>query len=231
MAEKAAADEKKDKADGAKPAGPPPVPCESQGSSVHGTGECKPCAWFWKPQGCRNGKDCAHCHMCDKEELKNRKKRKAAETKKEKQQEKDAEDRRREDRIVRRDEGRRSDVPSSPYGNFDSQKAPYDRGYGPLPPGHPYAYSYPPPDPRYPPPPHGYYPPPSSYSPYSYPPPPAYGYPPPPAYGYPPPNYPPPSYGAHPPSARPPSHDRRPGSDPYDSASDSESPTPKRRKA
>lgn len=30
---------------------------ESLGSKAHGTGECKPCAWYWKPQGCRNGKE------------------------------------------------------------------------------------------------------------------------------------------------------------------------------
>lgn len=34
------------------------------GSSLHGTGECKPCAWFWKPQGCQNGKECIYCHLC-----------------------------------------------------------------------------------------------------------------------------------------------------------------------
>eukprot|EP00434_Breviolum_minutum_P003961 symbB.v1.2.003485.t1/scaffold198.1/size278664/1 len=36
--------------------------------------ECKPCAWYWKPQGCRNGKDCLHCHLCPCDEIKARKK-------------------------------------------------------------------------------------------------------------------------------------------------------------
>jgi len=49
-------------------------PQPSQGSDTHGTGECRPCAWFWKPQGCANGFDCRHCHMCPEGELKNRKK-------------------------------------------------------------------------------------------------------------------------------------------------------------
>merc|ERR1740117_864294 len=24
----------------------------SAGSATHGSGQCRPCAWFWKPQGC-----------------------------------------------------------------------------------------------------------------------------------------------------------------------------------
>lgn len=46
----------------------------SVGSELHGLGECKPCAWFWKSQGCQNGRDCLHCHLCPKSELKARKK-------------------------------------------------------------------------------------------------------------------------------------------------------------
>lgn len=46
----------------------------SVGSTYHGTGECKPCAWYWKPQGCRNGRDCLHCHLCPCDEIKVRKK-------------------------------------------------------------------------------------------------------------------------------------------------------------
>mmetsp|Transcript_29123 Transcript_29123/g.61890 ORF Transcript_29123/g.61890 Transcript_29123/m.61890 type:complete len:673 (+) Transcript_29123:108-2126(+) len=48
----------------------------SLGSVLHSTGQCKPCAWFWKPQGCQNGKDCHHCHLCPKDEIKARKKEK-----------------------------------------------------------------------------------------------------------------------------------------------------------
>jgi len=40
------------------------VALASLGSALHGTGECKPCAWFWKPQGCHNGQECLHCHLC-----------------------------------------------------------------------------------------------------------------------------------------------------------------------
>merc|ERR1712151_724819 len=48
----------------------------SVGSAMHGQGKCKPCAWFWKPQSCQSGMACAHCHLCPKDELKERKKAK-----------------------------------------------------------------------------------------------------------------------------------------------------------
>ena len=50
----------------------------SVGSILHGTGTCKPCAWFWKPQGCNNGADCGHCHMCPAGESKSRRQAKMA---------------------------------------------------------------------------------------------------------------------------------------------------------
>lgn len=50
----------------------------SVGSGVHGSGECRPCAWFWKPTGCQNGKECRHCHLCPAGELKQRKRTKLA---------------------------------------------------------------------------------------------------------------------------------------------------------
>lgn len=46
----------------------------SPGSASHGTGYCRPCAWFWKPGGCQNGLQCAHCHLCPEGEIKARKK-------------------------------------------------------------------------------------------------------------------------------------------------------------
>merc|ERR1719210_161121 len=54
------------------------TPQYSRGSAQHGTGQCRPCAWFWKPQGCGNGAECGHCHMCPEGELKARKKVKVA---------------------------------------------------------------------------------------------------------------------------------------------------------
>ncbi|CAJ1341342.1 unnamed protein product [Effrenium voratum] len=51
------------------------LPQQSVGAVLHGTGECRPCAWFWKPQGCRNGKECLHCHLCLSNEIKIRKKK------------------------------------------------------------------------------------------------------------------------------------------------------------
>merc|ERR1712050_594910 len=46
----------------------------SIGSELHSLGDCKPCAWFWRPQGCSNGEECRHCHTCDHNQLKIRKK-------------------------------------------------------------------------------------------------------------------------------------------------------------
>jgi len=46
----------------------------SRGSLLHASGQCKPCAWFWKAQGCRNDQNCQHCHLCPEGELKDRKK-------------------------------------------------------------------------------------------------------------------------------------------------------------
>eukprot|EP00927_Polykrikos_kofoidii_P073811 TRINITY_DN69830_c0_g1_i1.p1 TRINITY_DN69830_c0_g1~~TRINITY_DN69830_c0_g1_i1.p1 ORF type:complete len:572 (-),score=87.00 TRINITY_DN69830_c0_g1_i1:359-2074(-) len=57
---------------------PQPMLLPSVGSSGHGTGLCRPCAWFWKPQGCVNGQECLHCHLCPDGELKVRKKVKVA---------------------------------------------------------------------------------------------------------------------------------------------------------
>jgi hypothetical protein len=53
----------------------PSGPSESVGSKLHPL-ECKPCAWYWKPGSCTNGKDCMHCHLCSDTELKKRKKAK-----------------------------------------------------------------------------------------------------------------------------------------------------------
>jgi len=50
----------------------------SAGSNLHGTGMCRPCAWFWKAQGCQNGAACAHCHLCPEGELRERKRMKEA---------------------------------------------------------------------------------------------------------------------------------------------------------
>jgi len=51
-----------------------PQSVPSAGSSMHGTGLCRPCAWLWKPQGCQNGQECRHCHLCPEGELKARRK-------------------------------------------------------------------------------------------------------------------------------------------------------------
>mmetsp|Transcript_12376 Transcript_12376/g.33780 ORF Transcript_12376/g.33780 Transcript_12376/m.33780 type:complete len:477 (+) Transcript_12376:74-1504(+) len=48
----------------------------SAGSFLHGTGLCRPCAWLYKPNGCQNGAECKHCHVCPEGEIKARKKNK-----------------------------------------------------------------------------------------------------------------------------------------------------------
>lgn len=45
---------------------------------VHASGQCRPCAWFWRQQGCKNGDACGYCHKCPEGELKARKKNKIA---------------------------------------------------------------------------------------------------------------------------------------------------------
>lgn len=45
------------------------------GSALHDVNECRPCAFFWKPQGCVHGADCGFCHMCLPGALKARKKK------------------------------------------------------------------------------------------------------------------------------------------------------------
>jgi len=45
------------------------------GAQAHALGQCKPCAYFWyKKDGCRKGEECEFCHLCQKGEIKRRKK-------------------------------------------------------------------------------------------------------------------------------------------------------------
>mmetsp|Transcript_107612 Transcript_107612/g.299768 ORF Transcript_107612/g.299768 Transcript_107612/m.299768 type:complete len:296 (-) Transcript_107612:208-1095(-) len=50
----------------------------SRGSVLHMTGNCHPCAWFWKPVGCQSATECGFCHLCPDGVLKARKKAKQA---------------------------------------------------------------------------------------------------------------------------------------------------------
>lgn len=56
----------------------PPLQFLSRGSALHASGKCRPCGWFWKPEGCKNGRDCGHCHLCSAGEVKARRKAKLA---------------------------------------------------------------------------------------------------------------------------------------------------------
>jgi len=55
---------------------PPPEGTPSHGSTLHRIGGCRPCAWFWKAEGCKSGLDCTHCHLCPEGEMKLRRKMK-----------------------------------------------------------------------------------------------------------------------------------------------------------
>jgi hypothetical protein len=56
----------------------PPPGTPSHGSLMHSVGNCRPCSWFWKPEGCRNGDECLHCHLCPADEIKSRRRSKFA---------------------------------------------------------------------------------------------------------------------------------------------------------
>lgn len=54
--------------------GEPETTTAETGTAAHARGECRPCSYFWyKVDGCRNGHECAFCHLCEKGENKKRK--------------------------------------------------------------------------------------------------------------------------------------------------------------
>lgn len=46
----------------------------TEGSALHSQAQCKPCVFFWKPEGCESGRNCQFCHLCDPGEKKRRQK-------------------------------------------------------------------------------------------------------------------------------------------------------------
>lgn len=50
----------------------------SEGSALHDSGVCRPCAWYWKPSGCQKEFQCRFCHLCPDGEVKKQKKKKVA---------------------------------------------------------------------------------------------------------------------------------------------------------
>jgi len=50
----------------------------TRGSSLHESGQCRPCAWVYKTVGCTTGFDCDFCHLCPEGMLKAKKKTKMA---------------------------------------------------------------------------------------------------------------------------------------------------------
>jgi len=53
-------------------------PLWSLGSKLHGSGQCTPCAWLFKPRGCSLAGACTFCHTCPETEIKIRRKAKDA---------------------------------------------------------------------------------------------------------------------------------------------------------
>lgn len=54
----------------------------SSGAQAHALGQCTPCAYFWyKKDGCRKGDECQFCHLCQKGEIKRRKKQRVQQLK------------------------------------------------------------------------------------------------------------------------------------------------------
>jgi len=50
-------------------------PVWSVGAELHHICQCRPCAWYWRPgKGCLQGASCQFCHMCDRGEVKSRRK-------------------------------------------------------------------------------------------------------------------------------------------------------------
>lgn len=45
----------------------------TRASSRHCLGQCKPCAFAWKPEGCQSGAECKFCHFCPPGEKQRRK--------------------------------------------------------------------------------------------------------------------------------------------------------------
>eukprot|EP00929_Paragymnodinium_shiwhaense_P009530 TRINITY_DN113736_c0_g1_i1.p1 TRINITY_DN113736_c0_g1~~TRINITY_DN113736_c0_g1_i1.p1 ORF type:complete len:441 (+),score=4.33 TRINITY_DN113736_c0_g1_i1:67-1323(+) len=41
----------------------------SLGSAGHATGDCRPCAYFWRSTGCNRGEFCERCHLCTQEDF------------------------------------------------------------------------------------------------------------------------------------------------------------------
>lgn len=66
-------------------AAPPPFACQTPssgddmpadapnlGSVAHANGTCRPCGFFWSSDGCRKGRACGHCHLCDEDQIHHR---------------------------------------------------------------------------------------------------------------------------------------------------------------
>merc|ERR1719336_3297183 len=52
------------------------ISAPSRGSTRHGVGRCKPCAFVHRPTGCADGVECKFCHLCSPGEKKRRQKQK-----------------------------------------------------------------------------------------------------------------------------------------------------------
>jgi hypothetical protein len=60
------------------PSSSPSLTSPSIGSMLHGSGQCKPCLFFHRAEGCWKGRECSHCHACPPDATKGRIKAKSA---------------------------------------------------------------------------------------------------------------------------------------------------------
>jgi len=56
----------------------PDVSFWSVGAELHQSGQCRPCAWFYKSKGCTHGSACNYCHVCPEGQVRGRRKEKDA---------------------------------------------------------------------------------------------------------------------------------------------------------
>jgi len=64
----------------------PNDPLWSEGSKSHQSGQCRPCAWFFKEKGCSLGRDCNFCHQCPDGQVRTRRKAKDEELRRQRQE-------------------------------------------------------------------------------------------------------------------------------------------------
>jgi len=65
----------------------PSDPFWSEGSKLHQSGQCRPCAWFFNEKGCSLARDCNFCHQCPDGQIRMKRKTKDAELRRQRREE------------------------------------------------------------------------------------------------------------------------------------------------